>query len=92
LEHHKKLNRNVFDERAIYAFINGLCRQYFMEELGCANPKKISTLMDIANKFAKEKTLPTASTHAHPNVTALSGIAAKDKDPTTMMDTMGPIK
>jgi hypothetical protein len=42
---------NVSDERAIDTFINGLRCEDFIEKMGRSNPKTVSTLMDIANKF-----------------------------------------
>jgi hypothetical protein len=48
----KNSAENVFDERAIDTFINGLRRQDFIEELGRSNRKTVSVLMDIANRFA----------------------------------------
>ena len=48
----KNSAENVSDERAIDAFSNGLCRKDFIEELGRANPKKVSDLMDIVNRWA----------------------------------------
>jgi hypothetical protein len=48
----KKSTENVSDERAIDAFANGLSRKDFIEELGRANPKIVSHLMDIANRWA----------------------------------------
>jgi hypothetical protein len=38
------------------------------------------------------RTFSTTNEHAHPKMTALIGIAAKDADPTTMIDTTGPVK
>ena len=51
-EHHKNSAENFSDDRAIDAFSNGLCRKDLVEELGRANPKKVSELMDIANRWA----------------------------------------
>jgi hypothetical protein len=51
----KNLSENVSDERAIDAFINGLRRQDFVEEIGRSNPKTVSALMDIANKFMDDE-------------------------------------
>ena len=48
----KNSTENVSDERAIDAFGNGLRRKDFIEELGRANLKTVSQLMDIANKWA----------------------------------------
>ena len=42
----------ISDERAIDAFTNGLRRRDLVEELGRANPKTVTELMDIANKWA----------------------------------------
>jgi hypothetical protein len=47
----KNLAENVYDEREIDAFSNGLRRKDFIEELGRANPKTIAQLMDIANTW-----------------------------------------
>jgi hypothetical protein len=51
----KSSAKNISEERANDAFINGLRRQDFIEELGRANPKIVSHLMDIANRFADGK-------------------------------------
>jgi hypothetical protein len=42
----------VSDERAIDAFTLGLRRGDLVEEMGRIKPKKVSNLMDIANRFA----------------------------------------
>jgi hypothetical protein len=53
LEHHQKNSaEDVSDERAVDAFITGLCRPEFIEQMGHLKPKKVSELMDIANRFA----------------------------------------
>jgi hypothetical protein len=43
---------DVSDERTVNAFISGLCRLEFIEEMGRIKPKKVPELMDIANNFA----------------------------------------
>jgi hypothetical protein len=43
---------NVFDERAIYAFVAGIRRRDLIEEVGRSNPRTIADLMDIANRWA----------------------------------------
>jgi hypothetical protein len=48
----KNLAENVSDERAIDAFVLGLCRSDLVEEMGRTKPKTVSELMEIANRFA----------------------------------------
>jgi hypothetical protein len=48
----KNSEENVSNEQAIDAFINGLRHQDFIEDMGRSNPKIVSALMDIANRFA----------------------------------------
>jgi hypothetical protein len=43
---------DVSDERAVDAFITGLRRLVFIKEIGRIRPKKVSELIEIANKFA----------------------------------------
>jgi hypothetical protein len=40
------------DERAINAFMQGLCRADFIKEMGWINLKIVAELMDVANRFA----------------------------------------
>jgi hypothetical protein len=42
---------DVSDERAVDAFTSGLRRSDLVEELGRANPKTVSELMEITNRF-----------------------------------------
>jgi hypothetical protein len=48
----KNSGKDVSDERAVDAFISRLHRPEFIEEMGHLKPKKLSKLMDIANRFA----------------------------------------
>jgi cobalamin biosynthesis protein CobT len=48
----KNSAENIFDERAIDAFNNGLHRTDFVEELGRVRPKTMGELMDLANTWA----------------------------------------
>jgi hypothetical protein len=48
----KNSTKDVSDERAIDAFIEGLRRQDLVEEIGRIAPKNIGTLMDTANRWA----------------------------------------
>jgi hypothetical protein len=52
LEHNKKSVEDVSEEQAIDAFILGLHRLDFVEEMGRTKPRTLSELMDVANKFA----------------------------------------
>jgi hypothetical protein len=51
VEYHKKSAVEVSDEREIDAFTQGLCRAYFVEEMGRIKPKIVPELMDLANIF-----------------------------------------
>jgi hypothetical protein len=51
----KNSAKDVSDEQAVDAFITGLHRPEFIEEMGIIRPKKVSELMDIANKFVDGK-------------------------------------
>jgi hypothetical protein len=48
----KKIAEDVSDERAVDAFLAGLCRSDLVEELGRTKPKTVSGLMEVANRFA----------------------------------------
>jgi hypothetical protein len=48
----KNSAEDVFDERAVDAFLAGLRRLDLVEELGRAKPKTVSELMEVANRFA----------------------------------------
>ncbi|KAK1621235.1 hypothetical protein QYE76_026752 [Lolium multiflorum] len=48
----KNSAEDISDERAIDAFVAGIRRGDFVEDLGRTNPKTISALMEIANKWA----------------------------------------
>jgi hypothetical protein len=48
----KNSAEDVSDERAVDAFLAGLCCSDLMEELGRTKPKTISELMEVANRFA----------------------------------------
>ncbi|KAK1647384.1 hypothetical protein QYE76_065189 [Lolium multiflorum] len=48
----KNSAEDISDERAIDAFVAGVRRADFIEDLGRTNPKTISALMEIANKWA----------------------------------------
>jgi hypothetical protein len=43
---------DVFDERAVDAFLAGLHRSDLVEELGRTRPRIVSELMEVANRFA----------------------------------------
>jgi hypothetical protein len=47
----KNLAENIFDERAIDAFIFGLHRLDLVEEMGRTKPKTVSELMKVAKRF-----------------------------------------
>jgi hypothetical protein len=47
----KNSAEDVSDERAVDAFIIGLHRLEFIEEMGHLKPEKVSELMDIAKRF-----------------------------------------
>jgi hypothetical protein len=47
----KNSAEEVSDERAVDAFSAGLRRSDLVEELGRAKPKKVSELMEVANRF-----------------------------------------
>jgi hypothetical protein len=48
----KNSAKDVFDERAIDAFTQGLRRADFVEEMGRIKPKTVAELMEVANRFA----------------------------------------
>jgi hypothetical protein len=48
----KNSAENVSDERAIDAFMAGLCRSDLVEEIGRTKPTTVAKLMEQANKFA----------------------------------------
>jgi hypothetical protein len=48
----KNLAEDVFDERAIDAFSEGLHRSDLVEEIGRTRPTTVAELMEQANKFA----------------------------------------
>jgi hypothetical protein len=48
----KNLAEDVSDERAIDAFSVGLHRSDLVEEIGRTNPRTVSKLMEVANRFA----------------------------------------
>src|SRR4051812_10293760 len=48
----KNSAEHISDERAIDAFIAGVCIRDLVEELGRAKPNTVGDLMDIANKWA----------------------------------------
>jgi hypothetical protein len=43
---------DVSNERAIDAFLAGLCRSDLVEEVGRTKPRTVSELMEVANRFA----------------------------------------
>jgi hypothetical protein len=51
----KSSAKDVSDERAVDAFVSGLRRPQFIEEMGRLKPQRVSELMDIANKFVDGK-------------------------------------
>jgi hypothetical protein len=48
----KNSAEDIFDERAVDAFLAGLRRSDLMEELGRTRPRTVSELMEVANRFA----------------------------------------
>ena len=48
----KNSAENISDERAIDAFVAGIRRGDFVEDLGRTNPRTVSALMEIANRWA----------------------------------------
>jgi hypothetical protein len=61
----KNSAKNVSDEWAVDAFISGLYHLDFIKEMGHINPKKVSELMDIANRFVDgEDTYNNKRTHS----------------------------
>jgi hypothetical protein len=48
----KNSAEDVSDERAIDAFLAGLCRSDIVEEIGRTRPTTVAELMEEANKFA----------------------------------------
>jgi hypothetical protein len=48
----KNSAEDVFDERAIDAFLSELRRSDLMEEVGRIKPRTVSELMEVANRFA----------------------------------------
>jgi hypothetical protein len=48
----KNSAENISDERALDAFVAGIRRRDFVEDLGRTNPKTIAALMEIANRWA----------------------------------------
>jgi hypothetical protein len=48
----KNSAEDVSDERAIDAFLAGLCRSDLVEEVGRTKPRMVSELMEVANRFA----------------------------------------
>jgi hypothetical protein len=51
----KNSAEDVSDERAIDAFSVGLRRSDLVEEVGRINPRTVSELMEVANRFADEE-------------------------------------
>jgi hypothetical protein len=51
----KNSTEDVSDKRAVDAFVSRLRRPQFIEEMGRLKPRRVSELMDIANKFADGK-------------------------------------
>jgi hypothetical protein len=47
----KNSMEDVSDERAVDAFLAGLCHSDLVEELGRTRPRTVSELMEVANKF-----------------------------------------
>jgi hypothetical protein len=48
----KNSAEDVFDERAVDAFLASLCRSDLVEELGRRRPKMVSELIEITSRFA----------------------------------------
>jgi hypothetical protein len=55
LERHQNSAEDVSNEWAVDAFITGLCHPEFIKEMGHIRLKKVSELVDIANKFTDGK-------------------------------------
>jgi hypothetical protein len=51
----KNSAEDVSDERAIDAFLAGLCCSDLVEEVGRTKPRTVSELMEVANRFADEE-------------------------------------
>jgi hypothetical protein len=51
VEYNKNSAEDVSDERAVDAFLAGLCRSDLVEELGRTRPRIVSELMEVANRF-----------------------------------------
>jgi hypothetical protein len=49
----KNSAEDVSNERAVDAFLAGLCRSDLMEELGRTRPKTVSELIEITSRFAE---------------------------------------
>jgi hypothetical protein len=72
----KNSTEDVSDERAVDAFSTGLRCSDLVEELGRTRPKTVSELMEIASRFAMEKTLTTTKGHVHQKSTEQAGKGA----------------
>jgi hypothetical protein len=62
----KNSAENVSDERAIDAFVVGIQRKDFIEDLGRSNPRTIVELMDIANCWADGEDVVQNKRHRSP--------------------------
>ncbi|KAK1615978.1 hypothetical protein QYE76_021495 [Lolium multiflorum] len=63
----KNSAEDISDERAIDAFVAGVRRADFIEDLGRTNPKTISALMEIANKWADGEDAIYNKRHRNPS-------------------------
>jgi hypothetical protein len=50
----KNSAENISNEWAVEAFVTGLRRPEFIENMGCIKPRSVSELMDIANPDDKD--------------------------------------
>ncbi|KAK1612514.1 hypothetical protein QYE76_036187 [Lolium multiflorum] len=62
----KNSAENISDERAIDAFVGGIRRKDFIEDLGRTNPKTIAALMEIANRWADGEDAVNNKRHRSP--------------------------
>jgi hypothetical protein len=81
----------VSDERAIDAFTLGLRRGDLVEEMGRINPKIVSDLMDIANRFADGEDACNNKCD-HQKMTEETDTAAKGGDPAITITTAPTVK
>jgi hypothetical protein len=83
---------DISDERTADAFITGLRRLEFIEEMGRIRPKNVSELMDIAIKLHMAKTLITIREHSHPRMIDLIVTITRSVGPVTMRAIVHTVK